>query len=189
MISAFEITGIILLAIGVGLVIWWYMEAANYDTMLVGVPFAKGANKIYDPSPAADNTVKMSCPYGKQICVYQATQICTNPSPGSGHSGNHENQITDPIINLTTGSAENWSKFNPDTTYDLTALMNAQCSTGAGMSVGTPTCEYDWDPAQTPFPFGTCTGENSGIHLLAGYTCQDPNSESGKICNPTGSAS
>lgn len=181
MISAFEITGIILLFIGVALVVWWYIEAANYDTMLDDVPFAMGANMIYNPD--GENTVNMSCPDGKQICVYQATQICTNPD-----SHNFENPDTDPIVHDLTGDNKgNWAKFNKAKTVDLTADMNSACGTGAGKSVFTGSCSYKFDPSK--FQFGTnnitCEGDNSAIHLIAAYTCQNPNNENTKICNPT----
>lgn len=173
MISAFEITGIILLAIGVGLVVWWYVEASNYDTMLGGVPFAKGANLIYNPTGTdADNTVTMSCPDGKQVCVYQATQICTNPVNPNEDGGNYETAATDPICSTLT---DNWGKFNPATTVDLTQELNSNCGvTGPGASVATSNCPaYVFSPSATTTsgaPF-TC-GNPNGIHLIATYTCQ-----------------
>nr|QBK85547.1 MAG: uncharacterized protein LCMAC101_01340 [Marseillevirus LCMAC101] len=183
MISAFEITGIILLAIGVGLVIWWYMEAGNYDAMLDGVPFAKGANLIYDPDGTdADNTVKMSCPDGKQVCVYQATQICTFPD-----SYNFEHADTDPINRVLT--SDGWGKFNPKTTRDLTAEMNTACKTANRKPVSTDNCQYTFSPSNT---FTTTDGsvitcstvDPSAIHLIAAYTCQPV----GTVCNSTGPA-
>ena len=163
-----------MLCIGIGLVVWWYMEAANYDTMLDGVPFAKGANLIYDPAGTpADNTVTMSCPTGKQVCVYQATQICTNPTPG-----NYETLETDPII--TDASNPGWSKFNPDTTVNLTQALNAACgvvSMGAPVTKGT--CQYVFNPTSTPFTAPmTCGG---ATHLIANYTCEP----AGAPCNST----
>ncbi len=167
MISAFEITGIILLAIGVGLVIWWYIEAANYDSMLDGVPFAKGANLIYNPDGTdADNTITMSCPTGKQVCVYQATQICTDPQMPD----NIENPDTDPILNNNITAGDNWGKFNKDTTYDLTQELNINCGTGLDKPVTKQSCPaYVFEPNLT-LPNGkSCEGAS---HFIATYTCE-----------------
>lgn len=189
MISAFEITGIILLAIGVGLVIWWYVEASKYDTMLGGVPFAKGANLIYDPTGSdADNTVTMSCPDGKQVCVYQATQICTYPQPG-----NFENAATDPIVHDLTGdNKSNWGKFNPAKTVDLTSELNSNCGTGLGLPVAKGSCSYTVSSKiGTPTTNGTDTfscGNPNGEHLIATYTCQPAFNADGTpgTCQSTG---
>jgi hypothetical protein len=184
MISAFEITVIILLAIGVGLVVWWYIEASNYDAMLDGVPFAKGANLIYKPEGTdADNTITMSCPEGKQVCVYQATQICTNPVNPNDDDGNYETSLTDPICS-TLG--DNWGKFNPATTIDLTADLNSNCGTGSGEAVSTGSCSYVFNPQSFPFSGGVC-GNPNGVHLIATYTCQPAVLADGSqgTCQPT----
>jgi hypothetical protein len=185
MISAFEITGIILLAIGVGLVVWWYIEASKYDSMLDGVPFAKGANLIYNANGSdSDNTITMSCPEGKNVCVYQATQIYTKPDP----STNTENADTDPIY---AGLDKNWGKFNPHTTIDLTAELNSNCGTGVGEAVTKGSCSY-----VVTSKLGQPTTDGSGIfggdsnggeeHFIATYTCQPATLSDGTTgtCNP-----
>ena len=188
MISAFEITGIILLAIGVGLVVWWYVEAANYDTMLDGVPFAKGANLIYKPEGTdAENTITMSCPEGKQVCVYQATQICTNPT-----GSNVENPDTDPILNniIKDGIADdNWCKFNPATTVDLTSELNSNCGTGLGLPVAKGSCPaYVFSPHNLNGNSWTDFCGDGATHFISTYTCQPAFNSDGTpgICNSTG---
>ncbi len=180
MISAFEITGIILLVIGVGLVVWWYIEAANYDTMLNGVSFVRGVNMIYNPEGSdADNTINMTCPEGKSVCVYQATQICTNPD-----SNNVEDPTTDPIYAELN---DNWGKFNPKTTTDLTSELNSNCGTGAGEQLSDKSScpAYVFTPSTTTTsgdPF-TCKGD---IHFIATYTCQPQTLSDGSLgtCQP-----
>ena len=170
MISAFEITAIILLAIGVALVAWWYIEAASYDSMLDGVPFAKGANLIYNPDGTdTENTVTMTCPEGKQVCVYQATQICTNPL-----TGNIEDPATDPISSDLDGT---WGKFNTKTTIDLTQELNSGCGVMAsGDFVAKGSCSYvvgSKIDEHTTNGSGTFKCENpDGQHFIATYTCE-----------------
>jgi len=180
MISAFEITGIILLFIGVALVVWWYIEAANYDAMLDGVSFARGANLIYKPGGSdADNTITMSCPEGKQVCVYQATQICTNPD-----ANNVENATTDPILSTLDDS---WGKFDPARTVDLTEELNINCGTGAGEAVSAGSCPpYVFAPQDIPGSGQSWSDFCGGgaTHLIATYTCQNPADENTKICRP-----
>lgn len=168
MISAIEITGIVFLSIILILVILWYVSTFSDEGNLSSISFAKGANITY--TPQGDNSVNLICPDGKQVCVYKATQICTNPN-----NSNVENASTDPMVTSLTAKNNNgdytWSQFNPDTTADLTQDINATCGTGNDMNTSQSSCTYDFVPKTTTTsgkPF-SCNGE---IQLIASYTCQ-----------------
>jgi len=148
MITTFEIVFMVILAIGLGVAVWWFFIAEQYRRYLGDYSYSRGANAI------DGTTTNLTCDSTKEICVYRATQICTNPD-----SNNFEDQSIDPIAagegsfpNMTPGTK--YGQFNPATTTDLTSDMSSKCNGGS-------TASYDFT--------STCsvgTGQ-----LIATYTC------------------
>lgn len=154
-ISTFEITFMVLLGIGLIIAIWWFAVAKNYEKYLSTYSYARGANVDSD-----GGQVQLKCGAGKEICVYRATQICSNPS-----ATNFENQATDPIDAGTGigGGNVDYGQYNPLTTIDRTADMVDECN-GAG--------SYLYTFNAKPFPNGMACGGKT--QLLATYSCISP---------------
>ncbi len=147
-ISTLEIVFMVLLAIGVGIAIWWYIVADNYRKYLGGITYARGANG------EDGDTINLVCDSDREICVYRATQTCTDPN-----SNNFENSSTDPISNGTDDSVE-YGQFNPNTTVDLISDMGNECN-------GKQKCSYEFSADWSQSPLG-CAGISQ---IISSYTC------------------
>jgi hypothetical protein len=150
MLSTFEIATMILLAIGLMIAIWWYVIAEKYSNYLKTYSYSRGAHAI------AGQTAHLSCDGGKEICVFRATQICTNPD-----SSNVENPDTDPIASGNDGVTP-YGAFNPNTTVSRTKDMGDSCN-------GKTTASFAFNPVG----YSNGGGWNCGgtTQLIATYTC------------------
>lgn len=157
-VGTFEIIGMVLLAIVLGVAIWWFVIAENYRKYLTTYSYGRGAN-----ASKAGQTVHLACDDGKEICVYRATQICTDPD-----SNNFENPSTDPFA-AGTASDDKYGDFSSSTTSDLTNDMSGECN-------GKETCAYKFMPTRWPSSMPGCAGDTQLISTYAcipkGSTCQ-----------------
>lgn len=149
-ISTFEVVGMILLAIILGIAIWWYVIADNYRKYLNAGAYSRGAN-----ASSAGQTLHLTCDEDKEICVYQATQICTDPD-----RNNFENSDTDPFASGLTGN-NSYGDYDSSTTVDMTISLGTECN-------GKQNCLYKFDPAQWPVGMPTCNGDTQ---LISTYVC------------------
>ncbi len=108
-VSTFEVTFMILLAIVLGIAIWWYIIADNFKKYLSGNSYARGAN-----ASKAGQTLNLTCDSEKEICVYRAIQVCTDPD-----ASNFENSNTDPFASGMSGN-DSYGDYNSSTTVDMT---------------------------------------------------------------------
>lgn len=156
MIGTTELTFIILLVIVLFIAIWWFAVAMNYKSHLNKSTYTRGANGN------ENQTIKMKCGSGKKICVYRATQICTNPD-----SSNFENSNLEPF----SGGTQNisYGDFDPGTTVDFTSKMSQECN-------GKSECDYRFTPDWT----SKGTECNGNSQLIATYNCVADESE----CKP-----
>lgn len=149
-VQTFDIVGVVLLMIGVGLAIWWFVIAWKYKTYVASSSFARGANVAGN-----DKKAMLSCDSGHEICVYRATMIYSSPN-----TNNYENKNTDPIASgLNDGTR--YGMYDPRTTTSLTAHMGGICN-------GKQTCEYDFSTQQFP---GGITATPKNTQLISSYTC------------------
>ena len=130
----------------------------RYYNDLQGRTYTRGANQ------SGPGDVKMKCGNGKEICVYKATQICTNPD-----GNNFENEHNDPISS-GYDNPDSYGDFDPCTTVDLLKEISEKCN-------GQKECIYNFK-GNTPFPFdGECKGDNATVQLISTYTCIPKGSE------------
>jgi len=143
MISVIEFVVGILLIIIIGIAIWNLVIIWNYSSYMGSFIYARGAN-------ATDGeTINLQCESGGNICIYRATQICTNPD-----SNNYESSNLDPIDT----SESNYGNFNLDTTVDLTQTMSQMCNGKESVNF---TFSGKW-------PDTPCNGNSQ---LIATYSC------------------
>jgi len=151
MISTTEIVCMLLLAIFLGIAIWWFVVANNYKKYLDEYSYSRGANV-----KGSGQIVNLSCDDDKEICVYRATQICSNPT-----SQNFETSSTDPIDSGLEDSSKMYGQFNPRTTVSRLDDMSQACN-------GKTTCAFNFQA--TDFVNGMqCDPVNT--QLISTYTC------------------
>ena len=148
-ISTFEVVMLLLLFVVLLISIWWFSVAEKFRIYLQGYTYGRGANAW-----KAGQTLNLTCGAGKEICVYRATQICTDPN-----QDNLENYATDPIAS-GLDSNDSYGDFNSQTTVDLTDDMSDACN-------GSSTCSFKFTPK--PFPGGMTCGGNT--QLISTYSC------------------
>lgn len=139
-----------LLAIGLGIAVWWFVVAYKYKNHIDSYSFTRGANVI-----GSQKKAQLSCDSGHNICVYRATMIYSDPQPG-----NFEAIPTDPIASGTSGSSK-YGDYDPTTTVSLTDKMGQECN-------GKSQCSYDFSKEQFP-KVGTYNPDK--IQLISSYTC------------------
>lgn len=150
MITTIEIVGMILLAIFLGIAVWWFIIAENYRKYLDAYSYSRGAH-----ATKVNQTLNLTCDSDKEICVFRATQICTDPS-----ASNYENSVTDPISSGLSSDTK-YGQFDSNTTVDTTNDLGDKCN-------GATTCAYKFTQAAWPSGMPSCGGETQ---LIAGYTC------------------
>lgn len=155
MISTIEIVLIVLLTIGLGVGIWWFVIAEKFKTYLANYSYTRGANVVNG------QTAELECDNDKEICVYRATQICTRSD-----ENNFETSSLEPIasgVKEIDGARAFYGDFNPATTVDITEEMGKSCD-------GNETCEYKFevDKAWKANKGVACDGETQ---LISTYTC------------------
>jgi hypothetical protein len=145
---------VLLLVIGVIIGIWLYVVAQRYSNYLDEYSYSRGAHAWQ-----TGQTLDLKCDDGKEICVYRATQICTNPD-----SNNFES-APDSIASGNTSNVP-YGAFDPDTTVSRTEDMGKKCN---GLSSAT----FVFNPVD--FSGGkpweeVCSAESTS-QLIATYTC------------------
>ena len=155
-LSTLDWTVMFFLILGVGLSIWYFGVAYNYRNTLSKFSNSRGANVS-----GVGKTANLSCDSGKVICVYRATQICTDPgNPKYGFiNQNFENPTTDPISNGLDGGGK-YGEYSTKTTTNLTKDMSEKCN-------GKSECAY----VHEKNVLGVCQGTSQ---LIATYTCIPP---------------
>jgi len=155
MISTIEIVLLVMLTIGLGVAIWWFVVAEQYKSHLRDYSYARGANALNG------QTVNLKCDSDKEICVYRATQICTRPD-----SKNFETTSLEPIASgdeKIDGARAFYGDFNPATTIDLTQKMGHDCN-------GKEECQYHFEASPGwQAPNGVAC--NGNTQLIATYSC------------------
>ena len=156
MITTTEIVLIVMLTIGVGVAIWWFVVAEKYKSYLGKYSYTRGANATNG------NKIEFSCGGGKKICLYRATQICTRPG-----ANNFETSSLEPIASgdssLDEGANVMYGDFNPQTTIDLTKEIG-------NLVNGKNKAEYTFNaPTGWKAPNGVACNGNS--QLIATYAC------------------
>lgn len=151
-ISTFEIAGIILLFILLGVSVWWFVVADKYKKyMSTNYPYTRGAHAWEE-----GQTLNLKCDGDSEICVYRATQIYTNPD-----SNNFEDPNTDPIASGTNSNAT-YGAFDPQTTVDRTVDLGGECNGKNSCFVNFVTSEW---------PTGMVLGNAGTPQLISTYTC------------------
>ncbi|MDB4769438.1 hypothetical protein OAG24_00585 [bacterium] len=148
MISTSQLTFIILLVIVLFVAVWWFAIAMNYKSYLNKSVYTRGANG------EANDNINLKCGSGKKICVYRATQICSNPD-----SNNFEMSNLEPIANGAESNVT-YGDFDPKTTVDFTSKMGNECN---GKSECTFKFTPDWSSKGVE-----CNGKSQ---LIATYNC------------------
>ena len=143
-----EIALVMFLGIGVLISMWYFGVAEKYRRYLKRSAYGRGANAL-----KSGDTLNLSCRPGEKICVYRATQICTDPD-----TKNYENPQTDPIASGL--GSDSYGNYNSSTTVDMTKDLSDKCN-------GEQTCSYKF--ASKPYPNGMKCGGKS--QLLSNYTC------------------
>lgn len=155
MISTTEIVLLVMLTIGLGVAIWWFVVAEKFKSYLRDYSYARGANALNG------QTAQLTCGPDKEICVYRATQICTRPD-----SHNFETSSLEPIASGNAkidGDHAFYGDFNPATTIDLTQHVGAQAN-------GKEKASYAFNAAPGwKAPNGVAC--NGNTQLLATYAC------------------
>lgn len=164
MISTMEIVLLVMLTIGLGVAIWWFVVAEKYSSYLGGYSYSRGANVLNG------QTAKLMCDSDKEICIHRATQICTLPN-----EKNFETSSLEPMasgVQKIDGARAFYGDFNPQTTVDRTQDMAQACK-------GKEKCEYKFEAPQgwTARNGVACNGNSQ---LIATYTCIPKGSE----CKP-----
>jgi len=155
MISTTEIVLLVMLVIGLGVAIWWFVVAEKFSIYLKNYSYARGANALNG------QTVDLTCGDDKEICLYRATQICTRPD-----SKNFETSSLEPIASgdvKIDGARAFYGDFNPDTTIDLTREMGSEVN-GKQKTSYTFTAAPGWKA-----PNGVAC--NGNTQLIASYSC------------------
>jgi len=155
MITTTEIVLLVMLTIGLGVAIWWFVVAEKYKSYLRDYSYSRGANVLNG------QTAQLTCGPDKEICVYRATQICTRPG-----NNNFETSSLEPIASgdeKIDGARAFYGDFNPATTHDLTQDMGAKCN-------GKEKCDYPFSAASGwQAPNGVAC--NGNTQLIATYAC------------------
>jgi len=115
----------VLLAIVLGIVVWWFVIAEKYRKYLGNYSYTRGSN-----ATSSGQTLNLTCDQDKEICVYRAVQICTVPD-----SNNFESSTLEPIASGLGDNNAAYGDFDPDTTVDLTKDMGRECN-------GQERCQY-----------------------------------------------
>ncbi len=142
----------VLLAIGLGIAIWWFVIAEKYRSYLGKYAYARGAN-----ATAAGQTLNLTCDQDKEICVYRAVQICTVPD-----DHNFESSPLEPIASGLGKNNAAYGDFDPDTTVDMTSELNEKCK-------GQKNCSFMFTPK--PWPHNGSCPSDSNTQLISTYSC------------------
>jgi len=163
MIYTFDFVGFVLLFIGVGVAIWYFVIAWRYRNAINKAVYVRGANVA-----GSNKKASLQCGSGKKICMNKATIICSVPQPHSStwtdptFPSNFETPQTDPIASGLDGNAK-YGEYNPKTTSNILDKMKKECN-------GKNECVYDF--SADPFPNGiVCKAENT--QLISTYYCVD----------------
>jgi len=154
-ISTFGLATILLLCVGIGISIWWFIIAFKYRDTLSSFSNSRGANVA-----GKNKVVNMTCDPGKVICVYRATQICSNPGFGGK---NFEDPTIEPITNGLDYANAKYGEYSKLTTKSLTKEIGDTCN-------GKNTCSYLFEGDDFPAPI-VCYGEPQ---LISSYACIKP---------------
>lgn len=157
MVTTIQFTAIVLSIIALIIAIWWLAVSWKYSSFLNDYKYARGSN-----ASAAGQTMNLVCGAGKQICVYRATQLCSNPD-----SNNFENPSTDPISSGLKLNGSKYGEFDPDTTVDYTSTLGKACN-------GQNTCSFTFNPLAWSNSM-TCSSGNT--QLTSAYSCVSDSSE------------
>ena len=152
--STASVTFLIILAVVLVVTIWWFVVAEKYKRYLDNYEYARGAN-----ASKAGDTLNLTCDQDKEICVYRAVQVCSQPD-----SNNFENSATDPIaggIKSDGKVSTSYGDYNPNTTVNATPLLVKECN-------GQEKCAYKFTPVQFP---GTMTCPAEHTQLISTYSC------------------
>jgi len=152
--STSQIVILILAFVGLVVAVWFFVIAERYRMYLGKTSYARGAN-----AKKAGETLNMTCDQDKEICVYRATQICSQPD-----KNNFESSSTDPIaggIKSDGPISAAYGDYNPNTTVDMTDALLKACN-------GDQKCAYKFNPAKFPGTM-TCPAENT--QMLSVYSC------------------
>lgn len=158
MVSVLELGSIGVLVGCLGLAIFYLVVAFQYRSVISSSTNTRGANVS-----GKNKNVGLVCDPGKVICVYRATEICSDPGkvvPGK----NFENPTTDPISNGLDGGGK-YGDYHSKNTYSLTKEISDVCN-------GKSSCTYLFKGGNVP-----CGGTSQ---LIASYDCVTPNT----ACSP-----
>ncbi len=166
-ISAGEIVTIVVLFAALAIAIWWFTISYQYRKTLTAFSYTKGAN-LDTATVGQGNTgvgaVSMTCDQDRELCVWEATAICT----GTNGQTNHEDGF-EPISN---GSTSPYGNFDPTTTANLTPAL----STAAN---GKQSYVYNFNgnsltfgnKGNCPLTYNIKDGSGTRPQLIATYTC------------------
>lgn len=160
MITTIEIVLLVMLFIGVCVAVWWFVVAEKFKTYLKHYSYSRGANAL------AGQTVELKCDGDNEICLYRATQICTNPGPGNFEDSSLE-PIASGISGQDGGAHVHYGDFNPNTTIDLTKEMGAEVN-------GHTSHSYTFNPSSGWTATSGGDPCNGNTQLIAVYTCVPP---------------
>lgn len=166
MISAGEIVILAILILLLAYAIWWFVIVYRYGKSIIASSYTRGANL---DTATGKSSVTLTCDASRQICLEQATAICTGSvSAESSTEAAPEPISAGPYSNGANGTNSTYGQFDVNNTVDLTKFMaervNGHESTeflfnGTGIGL---TCPSNYNPK-----------DGSGIRpqLIATYTC------------------
>jgi hypothetical protein len=163
-ISTGEIVILVFLILIIGIATWWFVVAFNYGNSLKVFVYSRGAN--LDPGVGkTSGSVTLKCDDQSEICVQNATAICTGTNGQLNYETNKVGQI---YATGTEGNTLPYGAFNTkgggavDLTKTLSTLAN-----------GKESYQYSFD-GSTLFD-GKCIagaiGSTVRPQLIATYSC------------------
>lgn len=164
MLSAGEIALYATIIIVVVIVIWYFAVAFGYSRTLDNFSYTRGAN--LDTGESGKGSVNMNCENGDEICVWQATGICS----GAINAENNFEGGPEPFSDgLKPGMS--YGQFDINNTIDLTKDMS-------DLANGKQAYTYDCDLTLKKFGGKVCpnnynskTGAGQRPQLISTYTC------------------
>lgn len=139
-VSTTEVVLILIFGLGLIVVLWMYYVSHKHKQFISTQSYTRGANR------AGTGIVSLVCDDNSEICVYDASQICTKPDGSNFESGG---------LDAMTSNGN----LNPRNIVSRTNEMASACN-------GKTQCT--WNFTASTFPAGPCGGDS---HLISTYTC------------------
>jgi len=162
--SAGEIVMLVFLLIIVALVIWYFVVAYQYGQKLNNFSYTRGAN--LDTKDKNKGVVNLTCEQGSEICVWNATAICS----GAKNSVSNTEGGPEPISNGADGNSA-YGKFDINNTIDLTKDMLTKANGNQSYSYNFDVTNRNFGTKTCPMNYDVKNGSGQRPQLIATYSC------------------